>query len=604
MEADENKLSAAADDAPVGARARAEEASVEPLEPSARANAHTSRAELEQQCQYPWQDDVATNDLSLVDGQMGQPWDPVALSLFSSVSNFRPSETHFNGHGLSIALLSAMGTGLGPSLSTSAPPEESVFTSALAVEVEAPVAYDPNLGLTTDDDLEYALIFAPDWEQSSWVQTGSSLSREASWDNMHTPGSDERATNKSGHSDGRESMDASSAIDQPTAASNESTGARETKPSNQAKNRNLQVLHQQRQPQKRDVSFVDYFWADKTAPGKPLKIRWNLPGGRPVDLPPLGITCKEFIPRSDATHCITWNAGAEIMTAQLPPYASDNVHALKAEVESFLDKSLPKVLDYILHDIHDGTASATLREAIRYNETYHSAAIDLALRIRCASFCSQGWGSITGPESLGIAAINFNQHGKSGYAAYDRGMDRPLPLSIDHQLDVALLLSIKAYQRMLLKQLSKMIFGKRSKRPWYEIFLTIFVLLSNLEYVHGGSLSFYHAQMKTQNAAPCYSLTQEMIEEYTYSAENLLYHFCSILRGNMGFKLARDQLPEMTKRENLDDSAVEYMRQVLDLPSKSQFPVETRESNLAEGSLPPPDGRWVMRLFDRVKSEP
>ena len=42
----------------------------------------------------------------------------------------------------------------------------------------------------------------------------------------------------------------------------------------------------------------------------------------------------------------------------------------------------------------------------------------------------------------------------------------------------------------------QMIFSK-AKRPWYEIFLTVFVLLSNLEYVPGGSLSFYHAQFKT-----------------------------------------------------------------------------------------------------------
>jgi len=244
------------------------------------------------------------------------------------------------------------------------------------------------------------------------------------------------------------------------------------------------------------VAFVDYFWLDKNAPSKNLEIRWNLPGGRPINLPLLKITCKEFVPRTNDTHYITWNVGKEVITIELPPFAGDDTQSLKAEVGAFLDKSMTKVLEHILHDTADEIASSTLREAIRFNDKNHSLTIDLALRIRCASFCSQGWGSITGAESLDIKTVNFNEHGKSGYAAYDRGLDKPLPLSIDHQFDVALLLTIKEYKQKLLQQLSKMIFSK-AKRPWYEIFLTVFVLLSNLEYVHSGSLSFYHAQLKT-----------------------------------------------------------------------------------------------------------
>lgn len=185
------------------------------------------------------------------------------------------------------------------------------------------------------------------------------------------------------------------------------------------------------------------------------------------------------------------------MTVPLPPFAGDDVQALKAEVETFLDKSVAKVLDYILEDTIDQIISVSLKEAIRYSQKHGSRAIDLALRIRCASFCSQGWGSIIGPESLGIAAVDFNRLGKCGYAGYDRGIDRPVPQSMDHQFDVALLLTIKEYQKELLGLLWKLIFGKIKKKPWYEIFLTIFVLLSNLEYVHGGSLSYYLAQAKT-----------------------------------------------------------------------------------------------------------
>lgn len=243
------------------------------------------------------------------------------------------------------------------------------------------------------------------------------------------------------------------------------------------------------------MAFVDYFWLDKNALSKNLEIRWSLPGGRSIDLPLLKVTCKEFVPTTNDTHYITWNVDKEVITIELPPFAGDDTDSLKSEVGAFLDKSMTKTLEYILHDTTDEIALSTLREAIRFNEEHHSLTIDLALRFRCASFCSQGWGSISGAESLGIKAVDFNEHGKSDYAAYDRGLDKPLPLSIDHQLDVALLLTIKEYKQKL-QQLSKMILSK-TKRPWYEIFLTVFVLLSNFEYVHGGSLSFYHAQLKT-----------------------------------------------------------------------------------------------------------
>jgi hypothetical protein len=56
-----------------------------------------------------------------------------------------------------------------------------------------------------------------------------------------------------------------------------------------------------------------------------------------------------------------------------------------------------------------------------------------------------------------------------------------------------------------------------------------------------------------------------MIEEYNYSAENLLYHICSIIQGNVGFRLAKVKMQEIKNRESLDEPAVGYTRKVLDL---------------------------------------
>ncbi|KAK4201657.1 hypothetical protein QBC40DRAFT_252778 [Triangularia verruculosa] len=106
--------------------------------------------------------------------------------------------------------------------------------------------------------------------------------------------------------------------------------------------------------------------------------------------------------------------------------------------------------------------------------------------------------------------------------------------------------------------------------------------------------------MKTKNGPSCYSLTQEMIEEYNYSAQNLLYHFCSILRGRMGFRAARDNRQEMKDREGLDEAAAQYISKALDILAKTQQPQQVSGSGLAPGDLPPPNGRWITQLFDRA----
>ncbi|KAI0109472.1 hypothetical protein GGR51DRAFT_569799 [Nemania sp. FL0031] len=349
----------------------------------------------------------------------------------------------------------------------------------------------------------------------------------------------------------------------------------------------------------RDVKFVDYFWTGDIAQSKSIEIRWNLPGGRVVDLPLLRTTCKTFSPRSNDTHHITWNIGDRIVEVELPPYACDDTAAVLSEVEHFLDQGNTAIINYILQDTKDATTSLTLKEAMRYNSKHKSTVIDLALRIRSASYCSQGWGSITGPENLGINTVDFNEFGECGYAAYDRGKDVPLPLSIDHQFDVALLLVIKKHQDELIKTLSGMINAKGQK-PWYEIFLAVFVMLSNLEYVHAGSFTFYQALKQTKFQSSVYSLTQEMIDEFTYSAENILYHFCHILKGKLGFKMARENMSELKNREGLEDESVAYITTVLELLPKTRTIIGD-PAPPAPGQLAPPDGRWLTRLFDRIK---
>jgi hypothetical protein len=84
---------------------------------------------------------------------------------------------------------------------------------------------------------------------------------------------------------------------------------------------------------------------------------------------------------------------------------------------------------------------------------------------------------ITSDEALDILPVDnpkFEEHGK--------GL---LPLALDFQLDTLYIRYMELNLKPLLSGLKKFIFSRKDPREaWYEIFLTILVLLSTLEGVH------------------------------------------------------------------------------------------------------------------------
>lgn len=219
-------------------------------------------------------------------------------------------------------------------------------------------------------------------------------------------------------------------------------------------------------------------------------------GSKPLPLPLINISCKQYNPGDDSEHNISWTVNQRTRTLRLPPYAGDDTAQITRAVEQFLTGGQAGVLSYIVDHMSNTLDAQTLREASRFQKLHQSKIIELALLIRCASVCSQGWGSIVGTETLGIDDVDFSEDGISGYAAYDRGFDRPIPTSINHQIDVVILNFIRQKTKELLKVMNRMIFARGTKR-WYELYLTTHILLSNLDYVHTGAVSFYRVKMKT-----------------------------------------------------------------------------------------------------------
>jgi hypothetical protein len=107
------------------------------------------------------------------------------------------------------------------------------------------------------------------------------------------------------------------------------------------------------------------------------------------------------------------------------------------------------------------------------------------LNIQAAAWISEIVPIISGDETLGMSRISnekFSQHGQF-----------LIPVSLDSQLDHLYIEYMFRNLKVVLNGLSRLIFARQrddKRKYWYEIFLTIFVLLATLETVHSKQIDF------------------------------------------------------------------------------------------------------------------
>lgn len=60
----------------------------------------------------------------------------------------------------------------------------------------------------------------------------------------------------------------------------------------------------------------------------------------------------------------------------------------------------------------------------------------------------------------------------------------PVPPILDHQLDVLMIQEIIRIKDQIMSEIERILKGRHSRSKWFEVYLTIFVLLSNIQYVY------------------------------------------------------------------------------------------------------------------------
>ena len=234
--------------------------------------------------------------------------------------------------------------------------------------------------------------------------------------------------------------------------------------------------------------FRKYHWKFKTET-KALQLKWTLPNGYSYNLPEIVVECQEYIPGHGDVVAAKWQVDGRVRSILLPTFACKDQKRLLEAVGEFLDAGRASVEADMMGQITDELERLTLSEAQRVAERGESDMILLALRIRANTILSAGWGTPIGDETLDIPEIVNPSAGHIG--------ERPLPPAIDHQIDVAIWEFIRKDQQSLIKMLSDKLYYKSGRQPWLEIFLTFFISLANVQYVHGQALEWKKCQQQT-----------------------------------------------------------------------------------------------------------
>ena len=254
-----------------------------------------------------------------------------------------------------------------------------------------------------------------------------------------------------------------------------------------------------------EAEFLAYDWVHSSQLYE-MEILWNLPRYGPIiNAQPMRITFRPYNPKRgplDIASSVRTNKEGEIRQVNQPAYAIYDTASLVPAFERYFSGLQPAIEEWIFARIQqDEVALLTYQEAVRMRSVNGSEALDLALRLQGLSVVSQGYGSVWSDNVPGIREYDYRTLGRSDYEAYDRdSRDRPLPGAITHQMDVAAVKYMAELEKAFVKELATLIFKPKIK-PWYELFLTFFVIFWNLEYIHHGAQDYIKSKTGTVSSS-------------------------------------------------------------------------------------------------------
>ncbi|KAK3339711.1 hypothetical protein B0T25DRAFT_560445 [Lasiosphaeria hispida] len=287
---------------------------------------------------------------------------------------------------------------------------------------------------------------------------------------------------------------------------------------------------------------------------RPRHIGTRWPKGE--DYPTLKIQVQEFIPGPADITAERWRSGSNEVILELPAYASADNSKTTTALLSWVEDNFEYYSRDMVSQPGDFIIGATFDEALRYAAKHPDSIVKTALKIWIGVRMAQEFFSVQEKSDFGIEVVQDSNSIHDGQC--------PVPPVLDHQLDVLMIDEMAKMNVALLRRFRKMI-ESRNRHNWFELYLTSFILLSNLQYVYRSQERWWKMHFNTgkENAiGEAYkSISYRFMQRYRFSAKNILSHFRYCLKGPVPFTLDWDK--EKTARlGNIDSDAIKYVKYI------------------------------------------
>ncbi|MCJ1404499.1 hypothetical protein MMC11_007725 [Xylographa trunciseda] len=270
--------------------------------------------------------------------------------------------------------------------------------------------------------------------------------------------------------------------------------------------------------------------------------------------PILTLECRVFIPGSKDVTDLHWKSNGVEKELKIPPYAIFDVNVGYQAMERFLDQCQAALHESVICETSDEIMLLTLAEAARFSKTHSHTTIENALKIRDFAIKRV---ALRPEDPLDIPIVNDEQSRHHN--------TRPIPRFVNIQIEQMVNTIIDSHRKVVIKRLKSLIFGSGAIKHWFEIYLSIFLLLDTLEWAYQWQLKYVGWAAGTSLHHYIDYVTDYMLDEWQYSAEVLISHFRCVIRGQTPFSQDSEARKDSFKQLGLDAPSVEYLEKVITL---------------------------------------
>lgn len=252
-------------------------------------------------------------------------------------------------------------------------------------------------------------------------------------------------------------------------------------------------------------------WTSSTTVDLELRMP-KVPGARS-----LFIKCRRFQPvETDLTG--DWLRGNEAgAVVEVPTYAAIDLTAVQAGFRLTAQAFGTAFLDVMKKNDSSPVVVHILRSAFAYTHRRPGSIVTVALNIwSCSRMCARER-SLAGEETLGQNRV---VDPTSPYLNHI-----PIPPVLDYQCDTVIMRWMNELAEGLMKSLWNLVQeNKKEKAEWLEVFLTVFIIINNLEFVVGiaKELGYQYRAKAGDTGIRIQKTTAEWNSHWRWSAQHLL----------------------------------------------------------------------------------